>query len=105
MLVDVCRSAKGFASSRNRNLTIGPRDRQPKSSIAIDHLVRKFEEGTAGKVPILRSRGMISKGEAGNAGSDGMSDEISRHLREVGSKIYPDIAAVKWLYEGGELLQ
>jgi aryl sulfotransferase len=63
----------------------------------------KFEASTAGKVPILKSGAMIRKGEVGAATSDGMTDDISRHLRELGSRICPDAAAVDWLYEGGEL--
>ena len=55
------------------------------------------------KVPILNSGAMIRKGEVGKAKADGMTGEISRHLREGGSKIWSDAAAVNWLYEGGEL--
>lgn len=62
----------------------------------------KFETSTASKVPILKSGAMIRKGEVGGAKSDGMTDDISRHLREVGSRIFPDTAAVEWLYVGGE---
>lgn len=63
----------------------------------------KFEGSTVGKVPILNSGAMMRKGEAGAAKADGMTDEISRHLREVGGQICTDAAAVKWLYEGGIL--
>jgi hypothetical protein len=63
----------------------------------------KFEARTAGKLPILKTGAMIRKGEAGKAKSDGMTDDISRHLREVGSRICSDTAAVNWLYEGGRL--
>lgn len=63
----------------------------------------KFEGSTAGKVPILSSGAMIRKGEIGKANSDGMTDEISRHLREVGGRICPDASAVDWLYDGGKL--
>jgi hypothetical protein len=62
----------------------------------------KFEASTAGKVPILKSGAMIRKGEAGKASSEGMTEEISRHLRETGNHIFPDAAAVNWLYNGGE---
>jgi len=62
----------------------------------------KFEASTAGKVPILKSGAMIRKGETGKAESDGMTEEISRHLREVGGRICPDPAAVNWLYQGGQ---
>jgi hypothetical protein len=63
----------------------------------------KFEAHTVGKVPILKSGAMIRKGEVGKAKSDGMTDEIARHLREVGERICPDRDAVAWLYEGGAL--
>lgn len=63
----------------------------------------KFEAGTAGKVPILERGAMMRKGEAGKAKSDGMTDDISRHLREVGNRICPDAAAVDWFYQGGDL--
>jgi hypothetical protein len=63
----------------------------------------KFEARTAGKVPIPKSGAMIRQGAIGKAKADGMTDEISAHLREVGSQICPDADAVKWLYEGGKL--
>jgi hypothetical protein len=63
----------------------------------------KFEAHTAGKVPILQSGAMIRKGEVGKAKSDGMTDAISQHLRQVGSQICPDAEAVNWLYKGGDL--
>ena len=63
----------------------------------------KFEAGTTGKVPILKSGAMIRKGETGKAESDGMTAEISWHLREAGSRIYPDPVAVNWFYKGGQL--
>lgn len=63
----------------------------------------KFEVSSASEVKILKSGAMIRKGEVGKAKSDGMTDEISRHLRDVGSQICPDAVAVNWLYEGGSL--
>lgn len=63
----------------------------------------KFEAVTTGEIPILTSGAMIRKGEAGKAASDGMTEEISRHLRDLGRRICPDEAALTWLYEGGEL--
>ena len=63
----------------------------------------KFEAITATKVPLLASGAMIRKGEVGKAKSDGMTEDISRHLREVGNQILPDAAAVDWLYNGGEV--
>lgn len=61
----------------------------------------KFEAHTAGRIPILKSGAMMRKGEVGKARSDGMTDEISAHLRAVGNRICPDVAAVNWLYKGG----
>ena len=63
----------------------------------------KFEANTVGKVPALKPGAMIRKGEAGSAKTDGMTDDISRHLREVGMRIFPDAAAVNWFYQGGDL--
>ncbi|MDE3028967.1 MAG: sulfotransferase domain-containing protein, partial [Paracoccaceae bacterium] len=63
----------------------------------------KFEASTAGKVPILKSGAMIRKGEVGKAEADGMTEEISKHLRGLGTQICPDPAALKWFYEGGDL--
>ena len=63
----------------------------------------KFEAHSAGKIPILKSGAMIRKGETGKAQADGMTPEISRHLRQLGDRICPDAAAVNWLYEGGAL--
>lgn len=63
----------------------------------------KFEASTVGKVPILSSGAMIRQGEAGKAMADGMTAEISRHLRDVGGRMFPDAAAVGWLYDGGKL--
>jgi hypothetical protein len=63
----------------------------------------KFEASSVSKVPVLKSGAMIRKGQAGEAKSDGMTDEIARHFREVGSNIFPNVAAVEWFYKGGEL--
>jgi hypothetical protein len=63
----------------------------------------KFEAHSIGSPPPLKPGAMIRKGEAGSAASDGMTAEISRHLREVGSRICPDPAAVQWYYDGGRL--
>lgn len=63
----------------------------------------KFEASTAGKVRILNSGAMIRQGEVGKAKADGMTDEISRHLRAAGGQICSDPAAVDWLYEGGKI--
>ena len=63
----------------------------------------KFEASSTGKVPILKSGAMIRKGQVGEAKSDGMTEEIARHFREVGSHIFPNPTAVEWFYRGGEL--
>lgn len=63
----------------------------------------KFEARTAGRIPILETGAMIRKGETGQAAVDGMTPEISAHLREAGARICPDAQAVTWLYEGGPL--
>ena len=63
----------------------------------------KFEARTACKIPILKTGAMIRKGEVGEAKSDGMTDDISLHLRQLGSQICPDPIAVKWFYKGGDL--
>lgn len=63
----------------------------------------KFEGRTVSEIPILNSGAMIRKGAVGEARMDGMTEEISRHLREVGGQICPDSAAIKWVYEGGTL--
>ena len=63
----------------------------------------KFEASTAGKVPILKSGAMIRKGESGKAEADGMTEEISLHLRQIGKQICPDPTAIAWLYDGGDI--
>lgn len=63
-----------------------------------------FEGSTlGGQIPVLARGAMIRKGETGNAKADGMTDEISQHLREVGGQIFPDRDALDWLYSGGKL--
>jgi hypothetical protein len=63
----------------------------------------KFESSPTSSVPALKSGSMIRKGQVGHAKSDGMTDEIAHHFREVGSRIFPNPAALEWLYSGGEL--
>jgi hypothetical protein len=63
----------------------------------------KFEASTTSEVPILKSGAMIRKGQAGEAKSDGMTDEIAKHFREIGNHIFPNPAAIDWIYGGGEL--
>jgi hypothetical protein len=63
----------------------------------------KFEAMTASEVPILKRGAMIRRGKAGDAKSDGMTDDIARDLRSVGERVCPHKAALDWLYEGGDL--
>lgn len=63
----------------------------------------KFDAVSVSQVPILETGAMVRRGRAGEARADGMTDEIATHLREVGGRICPDRAAVKWYYEGGEV--
>jgi len=63
----------------------------------------KFEARTTGKVLIFQSGAMIRQGEAGRAKSDGMTDEIARHLRQAASRYCADAAAIEWYYSGGDL--
>ena len=44
---------------------------------------------------------MVRKGAAGVAREDGMTEEVSQHLRTVGSRICQDETALEWLYSGG----
>lgn len=60
----------------------------------------KFEAMTAGKVPILMRGAMIRKGQAGDAGADGMTPEIARDLRALGERMCPDAASLDWFYTG-----
>ena len=61
---------------------------------------RKFENRTA-EVPIIESGAMIRKGQLGDARADGMTDEISEHLRAAGRGICRDQSALNWFYDGG----
>ncbi len=63
----------------------------------------KFEVSTVAAVPVLTTGAMIRKGEAGQSKSDGMTDEIARHLRALGTQIFPDPSAIDWYYAGGAL--
>lgn len=63
----------------------------------------KFEVNSIGDVRILKPGAMLRQGEAGKADLDGMTGDISRHLRGLGERICPDGDAVRWLYEGGAL--
>lgn len=63
----------------------------------------RFEVRTVCEVPVLKRGAMVRQGQIGKAKSDGMTDEISRHLRQVGSRIFPDQQAIEWYYEGGSI--
>ena len=63
----------------------------------------RFEVRTVCDVPPLKSGAMVRQGQTGKAKSDGMTDEISVHLRQSGNQIFPDQQAVDWYYEGGNL--
>lgn len=63
----------------------------------------KFEARTISRVPLLETGAMIRQGEAGKADCDGMTADISRHLRQIGGEICRDPAAVDWYYGGGPL--
>lgn len=63
----------------------------------------KFEASTVATVPILQRGAMIRKGLAGQAKSDGMTDEIAAHFRAIGEQIVGDPVALDWYYAGGEL--
>jgi hypothetical protein len=63
----------------------------------------KFETLANTPVPVLEHGAMVRKGKVGAAHEDGMTPEIAKHMRGVGSHILTDAAAMKWLYEGGKL--
>lgn len=63
----------------------------------------RFELRKLCEVPVLKSGAMVRQGQMGKAKSDGMTDEISQHLRQTGSRIFPDPQAIDWYYEGGDL--
>lgn len=63
----------------------------------------KFEARTITAVPILQSGAMIRKGRLGRAADDGMTPEISEHLRATGRQLCPNADALEWLYDGGPL--
>ena len=63
----------------------------------------KFDASTMTAVPVLEPGAMVRKGAAGAAGEDGMTEEVSQHLRTVGSSICQDETALEWLYSGGPL--
>lgn len=64
----------------------------------------KFETHTKTPVPVMEAGSMIRKGKTGAAHEDGMTEEISEQLRELGATILTDPAALQWLYEGGSVV-
>ena len=67
---------------------------------ANDH---KFETMSRVPVPVLERGAMIRRGELGKARDDGMTPEIAARMREVGTAIVQDEAALEWLYAGGAI--
>ncbi|HIE91898.1 MAG TPA: sulfotransferase domain-containing protein [Acidobacteria bacterium] len=63
----------------------------------------KFDATTATEVRILETGAMVRAGKTGAAADDGMTREISEHLRAVGSRVCSGERALRWLYEGGPL--
>lgn len=61
----------------------------------------KFDTLANTSVRVLEHGGMMRKGKAGASREDGMTDEIAQQLRDVGSKILRDHAALTWMYGGG----
>lgn len=62
-----------------------------------------FEVRTVCKVPVLKSGAMVRKGQVGKAKSDGMTDDISRQLRQLATEICSSPEAIDWYYKGGSL--
>ena len=46
---------------------------------------------------------MLRKGKVGTAAEDGVTDEMSVAIGELGAAVVADDAALTWLYEGGPL--
>ena len=63
----------------------------------------KFDAPTITEIPVLEPGAMVRKGKTGAAGEDGMTPEVSAHLRGVGSQICSDERVLRWLYQGGPL--
>jgi aryl sulfotransferase len=63
----------------------------------------KFDGRRAADIPVLEPGAMIRKGKVGSAREDGMTQDISSHLRALGSRVCPDEEARQWFYEGGPL--
>jgi hypothetical protein len=65
----------------------------------------KFDALTATEVPVLEPGAMVRTGKAGAARADGMTEDISAHLRAAGREICADDQALEWFYGGGPLPQ
>ncbi|HMF39427.1 MAG TPA: sulfotransferase domain-containing protein [Polyangia bacterium] len=63
----------------------------------------KFDTLPHVPVRLLEHGGMMRKGKVGASRDDGMTEEIAKHLYAVGSKILTDEAALRWLYDGGDV--
>ena len=63
----------------------------------------KFDATTATEVPVLEAGAMVRRGQAGAASDDGMTSNISTHLRTIGAGICSDPRALQWCYDGGPL--
>lgn len=63
----------------------------------------KFDAMTATEVPVLEPGAMVRTGKAGAAREDGMTEDISAHLRALGREICSDDQALHWAYHGGPL--
>jgi hypothetical protein len=63
----------------------------------------KFESLIFAPVQVLETGAMVRRGTTGTAREDGMTPDIAAHLRDFGSRILTDPAAMNWLYDGGAL--
>jgi hypothetical protein len=61
----------------------------------------KFDTLANTPVRVLETGAMMRKGKTGAAREDGMTDEIARELRAIGSRMLHDQAALAWIYGGG----
>ena len=63
----------------------------------------KFEVPELLPFKLLLSGAMVRKGASGKQAEDGMTPEISAVISEWATKMVPDDAARRWMYEGGEI--
>lgn len=61
----------------------------------------RFEVRTVCTVPVLNTGAMVRQGQVGKAKCDGMTDDISRHVRQIANEICSDPDVIDWYYEGG----